>query len=77
MPEFEFRVLCSDGDAKCDLVKFTMHELDFKIKNSSKKLPYDHIGTIKLIDYNQALEKLKLVNSKVGNDIRNISIIEK
>jgi hypothetical protein len=75
MPTFEFRILCADRDASCDLVKGLMRKDSFVIKTVDEtSKTYDHIGTIDLSNPNIALTKLRNLEKTAGKAIRNVEI---
>ena len=70
MQTFEFKVLCANRKESCRFVKSLMP--DFKIKDASTREIYDHVGIRDFENPDLAIQRLKELESRADNKIKNI-----
>lgn len=73
MPQYEFRILCADSGKSCDFVKSLMSGFD-DIHSVNSLKPFDHVGTLRVSNPNEAAAKIIELKQKAGASVRNIEI---
>ena len=74
MPVFEFRLTCID-EISCKKTQSTMS--DFKNKNVKKGKSYDHVALKKFSSWEEAVQKSKDIEKKLGKSLVDLIIAEK
>lgn len=74
MLEYEFKILCADSGKSCEFVKLLMHDDFNNVHSVDSRKPFDHIGTLKVSNPNEALAKILELKQKAGDSVRNIEI---